>query len=354
MRPMLHFTRKGNLFSQEYCSDNSYLKSDNEDTDHISERESHQLNLCKKIPVKETTSLNLTKHENGKKMINEYIKVRRISRGSYGKVAMYRNIKDGTPYAIKTICKSRLKKVRVTRRETAMENILREVSIMKMLDHPNIVNLIEVIDDQKADHLYMVLEYIEGNPISNIRRMTTRIGETTARSYFKDIISGLIYLHSHNIIHGDIKPENLLLTSSGTVKIGDFSFSYAFEDENDKLSRCPGTPAFTPPECCLDTVYGGKAADTWAAGVTLYYLVVGSFPFLADSIAETYDKIVNSPLSLPEELNPELNDLLQGLLCKDPMHRITLDDAAEHPWVVKEGDRVSIESSCSCRLLRSL
>ncbi|KAK0604535.1 hypothetical protein LWI29_016624 [Acer saccharum] len=267
---------------------------------------------CKKVPVKETTSLILTKNSKRKKMINEYVKERKISRGSYGKVALYRNSKDGTPYAIKTVCKSRLRKVRVTQSESAMENVYREVSILKRLDHPNIVNLFEVIDDQKADHLYMVLDYV------------------------KDIIAGLIYLHSHNIVHGDIKPANLLLTGNGRVKIGDFSFSHAFEDENDELRRCPGTLALTPPECYLDTVYHGKAADTWAIGVTLYYIVVGCFPFLAVNFPETYHQIVNSPLSLPEELDPELKDLLQGLLCKDPMQRIRLDVAAEHPWVTDE------------------
>lgn len=277
---------------------------------------SRETHTCKKVPVKETTSVILTKNPNGKKMINEYVKERQINRGSYGKVALYRNSMDGTPYAMKTICKSRLRRVRVTQSESAMENVYREVSILKRLCHPNIVELFEVIDDQTADHLYMVLEYVEGNPISYISHKQGQTDEKTARSYFKDIIAGVIYLHSHNIIHGDIKPENLLLTGNGRVKIGDFSFSQAFEDENDQLQRCPGTPAFTPPECYLYAVYSGKAADTWATGVTLYYIVAGCFPFLGDNIAETYDKIVNSPLSLPEELDPDLKDLLQGLLCK--------------------------------------
>lgn len=178
--------------------------------------------------------------------------------------------------------------------------------------------------------------------MSNISETKGQIDETTARRYFKDVIAGLIYLHHHNIVHGDIKPENLLVTTSGRVKIVDFSFGHAFEDDNDGLLRCPGTPAFTAPECCSDTVYHGKAADTWAVGVTLYFMVVGCCPFLADSVPETYDKIVHDPLSLPEELNPDLKDLFQGLLCKDPTQRITLNSAAEHPWMVKEGGPVPI------------
>ncbi|XWS08329.1 hypothetical protein CRYUN_Cryun41cG0070100 [Craigia yunnanensis] len=305
---------------------------------------------CKKIPVKETTCIKISQHVNGKKMINDFVKEQKISQGSYGKVVLYRNKNDGTPYAIKKICKSRLCKVRMTQSETAMTNVLREVSIMKMLDHPNIVNLVEVMDDQRCDYLYMVLEYVEGNVIRNLSEIQGHIDETTARRYFKDIIAGLTYLHSHNIVHGDIKPENLLLTKSGRVKIGDFSVSQAFEDDNDELWRCPGTPAFTSPECCLNTVYHGKAADIWATGVTLYYMVVGCYPFLADSLPETYNKIVNCSLLLPEELDTELKDLLQGLLCKDPTLRITLNIVAEHPWVIKEGAIVLPKCSCSCKL----
>ncbi|XVE86118.1 hypothetical protein DITRI_Ditri18aG0010700 [Diplodiscus trichospermus] len=305
---------------------------------------------CKKIPVKETTCIKISKHVNGKRMINDFVKEQKISQGSYGKVVLYREKNDGTPYAIKKICKSRLCKVRMTQSETAMTNVLREVSIMKILDHPNIVNLVEVIDDQICDYLYMVLEYVEGNGIRNLSEIQGHLDETTARRYFKDIIAGLTYLHTHDVVHGDIKPENLLLTKSGRVKIGDFSVSQAIEDDNDELRRCPGTPAFTPPECCLNTVYHGKAADIWAAGVTLYYMVVGCYPFLADSVLETYSKIVNCPLLLPEELHAGLKDLLQGLLCKDPTRRITLDGVAEHPWVVKEGDIVLPKGSCSCKL----
>ncbi|WRX33950.1 Protein kinase domain - like 10 [Theobroma cacao] len=94
-----------------------------------------------------------------------------------------------------------------------------------------------------------------------------------------------------NIVHGDIKPDNLLITSTGTVKIGDFSVSQVFEEDNDELRRSPGTPVFTAPECCLGLTYHGKAADTWA--------------------------IVNNPLNLPNDMNPELRNLLEGLLCKD-------------------------------------
>ncbi|XP_011025193.1 PREDICTED: serine/threonine-protein kinase GRIK1-like isoform X3 [Populus euphratica] len=368
-RPVLPMTSTSNLFSQDDAENIFYqdLSSGNFPVDKNGEQSTpcspRKPRACKKIPVTVTTFVRHSKHSNGRKMINEYVKEKRINQGSYGKVVLYRNINSGTPYAIKVICKSRLRKFRITGSETAMADVLREVSILKTLEHPNIINLVEVIDDQKSDYLYMVLEYVESSTVSNILETKGRIDETTARRYFKDVIAGLIYLHHHNIVHGDIKPENILVTTSGGVKIVDFSFGHAFEtynklflfrnynlqDDNDELLRCPGTPAFIAPECCSDTVYHGKAADIWAVGVTLYSMVLGFCPFLADSVPETCDKIVNSPLPLPEELDSELKDLLQGLLCKDPMQRITLDDVAKHPWVVKEGGPVPVDCLCSCR-----
>ncbi|XVF00307.1 hypothetical protein REPUB_Repub03eG0273600 [Reevesia pubescens] len=356
-KPMLLITAStSNCFSLEHMNNDVEDNGDDVSNEQVWSRKQtipympRKNQTCKKIPVKETNSIKISKHVNGKKMINDFVKEQKISQGSYGKVVLYRNKNDGTPYAIKKICKSRLRKVRMTQSETAMANVLREVSIMKMLDHPNIVNLVEVIDDQRSDYLYMVLEYVEGNGIRNLSEIEEHIDEKIARRYFKDIIAGLTYLHTHNIVHGDIKPENLLLTKSGRVKIGDFSVSQDFEDDNDELWRCPGTPAFTPPEYCLNTVYSGKAADIWAAGVTLYYMVVGCYPFLADSVPETYNKIVNCPLLLPEELDTELKELLQGLLCKDPSLRITLDIVAEHSWVIKEGAIVLPKCSCSYKL----
>ncbi|KAF2283352.1 hypothetical protein GH714_002490 [Hevea brasiliensis] len=274
--------------------------------------------------------------EDGNKMVNEYVRVGKIGAGSYGKVVLYRSSIDGKNYAIKAFHKSHLLKLRVAPSETAMSDVLREVLIMKMLDHPNIVNLIEVIDDPNTDHFYMVLEYVDGKWVWEGSGPPGGIGENTARKYLRDIVSGLMYLHAHNIVHGDIKPDNLLVTRSGTVKIGDFSVSQVFEGDNDELRRSPGTPVFTAPECCLGLTYHGKAADTWAVGVTLYCMILGQYPFLGETLQDTYDKIVNNPLVLPNEMNSQLKDLLEGLLCKDPKQRMTLDSVASHNWVMEK------------------
>ncbi|XP_010503172.1 PREDICTED: serine/threonine-protein kinase GRIK1 [Camelina sativa] len=301
--------------------------------------------ICRQFPVKETNKLVRGEDEDGKKTINEFVRERKIGAGSYGKVVLYRSTVDDKYYAIKAFHKSHLLRLRVAPSETAMGDVLREVMIMKILEHPNIVNLIEVIDDPEFDEFYMVLEYVDGKWAYDD---SGALGENTARKYLRDVVAGLMYLHAHNVIHGDIKPDNLFVTSTGRVKIGDFSVSQVFKDDDDQLRRSPGTPVFTAPECCLGITYGGKSADTWAVGVTLYRMILGLYPFLGDTLQDTYDKIVHNPLIIPDELNPQLRDLIEGLLCKDPNQRMTLKAVAEHPWVTGEDGAIS-EYLCWCK-----
>ncbi|XP_057454744.1 serine/threonine-protein kinase GRIK1-like [Lotus japonicus] len=304
--------------------------------------------VCRRYPVKETTKLVRSEDEDGNRMVNEYIREYKIGSGSYGKVVLYRSSIDGKHYAIKAFHKSHLLKLRVAPSETAMTDVLREVLIMKMIEHPNIVNLIEVIDDPESDDFLMVLEYVEGKWICEGTGRSSALGEESARKYLRDIVPGLMYLHAHNIVHGDIKPDNLLITRHGTVKIGDFSVSQAFEDGNDELRRSPGTPVFTAPECCLGLTYNGKASDTWAVGVTLYCMILGEYPFLGDTLQDTYDKIVNNPAIIPDDIDPQLKNLMEGLLCKDPKLRMTLGDVANHAWVIGNDGPIA-EYSCWCQ-----
>ncbi|KAJ4890532.1 Serine/threonine-protein kinase GRIK1 [Raphanus sativus] len=305
--------------------------------------------ICRQFPVKETNKLIRGEDEDGNKTVNEFVRQRKIGSGSYGKVVLYKSTVDGKDYAIKAFHKSHLLRQRVAPSETAMGDVLREVMIMKILEHPNIVNLIEVIDDPETDDFYMVLEYVDGKWAYDGFGPPGSLGESTARKYLRDVVAGLIYLHAHNVIHGDIKPDNLLVTSTGTVKIGDFSVSQLFkDDDDDQLHRSPGTPVFTAPECCLSVPYRGRAADTWALGITLYLMILGHYPFLGETLQDTYDKIVDDPLIIPDGMNPYLKDLIEGLLCKDPKERMTLKAVAEHPWVIGE-DGDTPEYLCWCK-----
>ncbi|KAF8100446.1 hypothetical protein N665_0224s0029 [Sinapis alba] len=359
LKPDTHSSGTGSEVTSSSRSENEEGEEDEEEVEQKSRskrsdeilkyRLDHGL-ICRQVPVKVTNQLIRGEDEDGNKMINEYVRECKIGSGSYGKVVLYRSSVDGQSYAIKAFHKSQLLRLRVAPSETAMSDVLREVMIMKILEHPNIVNLIEVIDDPETDHFYMVLEYIDGKWVYDGSGLPGALGEKTARKYLRDIVAGLMYLHAHNVIHGDIKPDNLMVTSSGTVKIGDFSVSQVFKDDDDQLRRSPGTPVFTAPECCLVSgiTYSGRAADTWAVGVTLYYMILGQYPFLADTLQDTYDKIVNNPLILPDGLDPLLRDLMEGLLCKDPSERMTLKKVSEHPWFLGEDGHV-LEYFCCCK-----
>ncbi|CAM6098236.1 unnamed protein product [Calypogeia fissa] len=323
----------GKKFDEVDLHETLFTKSS--DTARTSTTDSEDYFISRRTPVKETNRAIRFEDADGNKIINEYVRECKIGTGSYGKVVLHRSKNDNRLYAIKIFHKSRLRKLRVAPAETAMMDVLREVSIMKKLDHPNIVRLVEVIDDPESDHFYMVLEYVEGGWIFEGSGPPGGIGDDIARRYFEDVVAGLAYLHRNNIVHGDIKPENLLISGEGRVKICDFGVSQIFKDANDELRRSPGTPVYTAPECCIGVTYHGKAADVWALGCTLYCMVLGKYPFVGTSLQSTYEKIVKDEFWYSGDMDPDLLDLLQKLLCKDATQRLTIYEAAQHPWVAK-------------------
>lgn len=208
---------------------------------------------------------------------------------------------------------------------------------MKKCHHPNIVCLLEVLDDSssKTNKIYLVLEYLEkgelhwqdakGNPILSMEQ---------ARDVARDVISGLEYLHFQGIIHRDIKPANLLRDQNGTVKISDFGVSYATSLNNGtndelELAKTAGTPAFFAPELCAPIPADGgprppitKKIDIWAFGVTLFCLIYGKLPFSAESEFELFQVIANEPLVFPDEVSefpvPKKNKNFHSIFYNQP------------------------------------
>ncbi|GJP48216.1 hypothetical protein CLOM_g7485 [Closterium sp. NIES-68] len=325
-----------------------------------------------------TRRLTVSRDSEGRKVINEYVRERVIGRGSYAKVVLYRHASTGLMCALKVCCKSRLKRVRVAPGETALMDVQREVRVLQRLQHPHVVQLREVIDDPLADKLYLVFEYVEGRPLfPDDAPPAGGVGEDTARRVFQDVSAALLYVHSQGVVHNDVKPANILCSSQGGAKLSDFGVCQEVTPPNDWQRRSPGTPAFTAPECCtgwcpigngrierkremavnilpyhnfwvagfavwrapcacmpLGAPFRGMAADTWALGCTLFAMTSGRHPFLGTSLMDTYDKIQSEPLILPAGISPSLADLLTRLLHKDPLQRISLAQAAAHPWVL--------------------
>ncbi|XP_055644416.1 probable serine/threonine-protein kinase mkcB isoform X2 [Toxorhynchites rutilus septentrionalis] len=295
--------------------------------------------------------------------LNQYKLLDQIGQGSYGLVKLAYSEEDSTHYAMKILSKRKLlRKAGLMRRgpkrgTSPLDRVYREIAVLKKLDHPNVVKLIEVLDDPLEDSLYLVFELVQHGEVLAIPT-DCPLSEGRAWNIFRDVLLGVEYLHYQRIIHGDLKPANLLLSDSGSVKVADLGVCNEFLGEDAAMNNgsTAGTPAFRSPETLLpgQHVYNGKAADIWALGATLYSLVHGKVPFIATSVPGVYEKIKNDPLQFPptSPISPELRDLIETMLDKDPQLRITLPQIKEHCWVTKFGTQPLPSEEENCRLVQ--
>lgn len=280
--------------------------------------------------------------------LNQYKLMEQIGQGSYGLVKLAYSEEDSTHYAMKILSKKRLLRQaglirRGPRKATSpLDRVYREIAVLKKLDHPNVVKLVEVLDDPIEDSLYMVFELVK---LGEVLRIPTDkpLSEERSWSILRDTLLGLEYLHYQKIIHADIKPGNLLLTEYGNVKIADLGVCNEFfgEEANISSGTTGGTPAFRAPETLVlgQNVYCGKAADVWALGVTLYSLVYGNVPFFGETVPFLYEKIKNDPVMFPQTvtISNQLKNCLLNMLEKDPKKRITIPQLKVNNWVTSEG-----------------
>ncbi|KAK6636455.1 hypothetical protein RUM43_010116 [Polyplax serrata] len=272
--------------------------------------------------------------------------------GSYGLVKLAYNEEDSTYYAMKVLSKKKLlKKAGVfgrtipnrkdpskPYRNSPLEKVYREIAILKKLDHPNVVKLMEVLDDPVEDNLYLVFELVEKGEVLHIPTEQP-LSERETWGYFRNIILGIEYLHYQRIIHRDIKPSNLLLSNTGQIKIADFGVCNEFDGNDAFLSTTAGTPAFLAPEALGNKKFSGKASDIWSIGITMYSFIYGNVPFTDTNIIGLYSKIQNEPIQFPSkpEVSEDLKDLIKNMLHKDPSQRLNLSEIKEHPWVTSYG-----------------
>ncbi|MBW0528382.1 hypothetical protein O181_068097 [Austropuccinia psidii MF-1] len=311
------------------------------------------------IIVKETLDAHSTLSQDGKKQVNQYIIQRELGRGSFGAVQLAVDAETGLEYAIKECSKSRLKRkfareLRVLNQSFDENNdalflIRSEVAIMKKLRHPNVVKLHEVLDVTEEDSLYMVMEYCRGGPLMSRDPNSSEYdgqvkGDTNlARKYFRQLIVGIDYLHSNEVIHHDIKPDNILLSSDRKqIKVVDFGISAMFSKPGDdgSVTRTFGSPGFLSPELLKsepEAIISGTASDIWSMGVTLYCMLTGKLPFGQNLIIDVYHAIENEAPVLPDEWDSELLDLMAKILDKDPRTRIKMKELKSHAWVTHSG-----------------
>ncbi|XP_075218922.1 calcium/calmodulin-dependent protein kinase kinase 1 isoform X2 [Lycorma delicatula] len=313
-------------------------------------------------PLKESRRVSIDK-SGSFLQLNQYRLMDSIGQGSYGLVKLAYNEEDDTHYAMKILSKKKLLKrsgifgrAAPNRKVTTtnpLDRVYREIAVLKKLDHPNIVKLVEVLDDPVEDHLYLVFELLERGEVMHVPT-DNPLSEEQAWSYFRDVILGLEYLHFQRIIHRDIKPSNILLGEDGHVQIADLGVCNEFDGKDACLNNTAGTPAFTAPEAFSSVGnFSGKAVDIWSLGVTLFAFVYGKLPFTADSVPALYAQIQSQPVCLPAEpkISASLHDLIIKMLQKDPAKRITLQEIKEHPWVTANNTSTLPSETENCQLV---
>ncbi|VDO80661.1 unnamed protein product [Schistosoma curassoni] len=201
---------------------------------------------------------------------------------------------------------------------------------MKLLDHPNIVKLFEIIDNDKI--LYLVMEYASGGEVFDYLVAHGRMKEKEARAKFRQIVSAVQYCHQKHIIHRDLKAENLLLDADMNIKLADFGFSNEFSP-GTKLDTFCGSPPYAAPELFQGKKYDGPEVDVWSLGVILYTLVSGSLPFDGQTLRELRERVLRGKYRIPFYMSTDCESLLKKMLVLNPSKRYTLEMVMKDRWM---------------------
>ncbi|KFO25392.1 Serine/threonine-protein kinase MARK1 [Fukomys damarensis] len=213
---------------------------------------------------------------------------------------------------------------------TSLQKLFREVRIMKILNHPNIVKLFEVIETEKT--LYLIMEYASGGEVFDYLVAHGRMKEKEARAKFRQIVSAVQYCHQKCIVHRDLKAENLLLDADMNIKIADFGFSNEFTVGN-KLDTFCGSPPYAAPELFQGKKYDGPEVDVWSLGVILYTLVSGSLPFDGQNLKELRERVLRGKYRVPFYMSTDCENLLKKLLVLNPVKRGSLEQIMKDRWM---------------------
>ncbi|KAL5286417.1 MARK1 family protein [Megaselia abdita] len=255
--------------------------------------------------------------------IGKYKLIKTIGKGNFAKVKLAKHLPTGKEVAIKIIDKTQLN-------PGSLQKLFREVRIMKMLDHPNIVKLFQVIETDKT--LYLVMEYASGGEVFDYLVLHGRMKEKEARVKFRQIVSAVQYCHQKRIIHRDLKAENLLLDSELNIKIADFGFSNEFTP-GSKLDTFCGSPPYAAPELFQGKKYDGPEVDVWSLGVILYTLVSGSLPFDGSTLRELRERVLRGKYRIPFYMSTDCENLLRKFLVLNPAKRASLETIMGDKWM---------------------
>jgi serine/threonine protein kinase len=251
--------------------------------------------------------------------IGDYFLSYKIGSGAMATVFLGGHDRVGGPLAIKQIPKWRLTK------QVTPDELIRTTP---MPIHQNLTELFDILED--SDSLYFVMELAEHGSINRILERDAAQSETACRRIFYEICIGLGHLHNElGLLHQNLHAENVLLDEKDDVRLSDFALSAVLPHSSDR------SPTYTAPEV-IQLEQPSTASDLWSAGVLLYVMATGRFPFEDRALPRLVNKFVNQPLSVPENLSGPLRDLLSKLLQKSPSERIQITDIIRHPWLDAE------------------
>ncbi|XP_052434729.1 SNF-related serine/threonine-protein kinase [Carassius gibelio] len=248
-----------------------------------------------------------------------------LGRGHFAVVKLARHVFTGEKVAVKVIDKTKLDMV-------ATGHLFQEVRCMKLVQHPNIVRLYEVIDTQTK--LYLILELGDGGDMFDyIMKHEEGLNEELAKKYFAQIVHAISYCHRLHVVHRDLKPENVVFfEKQGLVKLTDFGFSNKFQP-GKKLTTSCGSLAYSAPEILLGDEYDAPAVDIWSLGVILFMLVCGQPPFQEANDSETLTMIMDCKYTVPAHVSNACKDLINRMLQRDPKRRASLEEIESHAWL---------------------
>ena len=258
-------------------------------------------------------------------ILKDYILVKDIGEGNFGKVKLSILKSTKEKYAIKILDKQKLK-------SQTKSTLYNEIEIISRLRHPNIIYVDKIIEDTK--NYYIIMEYCEKGELFDYIVEKERLSPIEASVFFYQLINGVDYIHKQGFSHRDLKPENLLLTKEKILKIIDFGLCHDFNDKKVLKTKC-GSPSYAAPEILKGFPYDGFKTDIWCCGIILYAMLCGYLPFDGDDNQEIFQSIVECEPEFPNFLEDDSINLLIWLLNPEPKDRITMEEIKLHPFYLK-------------------
>eukprot|EP00747_Dinoflagellata_sp_TGD_P063651 gnl/TRDRNA2_/TRDRNA2_153553_c0_seq1.p1 gnl/TRDRNA2_/TRDRNA2_153553_c0~~gnl/TRDRNA2_/TRDRNA2_153553_c0_seq1.p1 ORF type:complete len:773 (+),score=126.57 gnl/TRDRNA2_/TRDRNA2_153553_c0_seq1:169-2319(+) len=273
--------------------------------------------------ARDPAEMGSTPRKGRAKSIGHYILLKTIGEGTFGKVKLGTHILTGERVAVKVLEKERIVDI------ADVERVAREIHILKLIRHPHIIQLYEIIETPRQ--LYLIMEYARRGELFDWIVVNQKATEREACRFLHQILAGVEKIHAMSVVHRDLKPENLLLDEQQDIKIVDFGLSNTYQDGQLLQTAC-GSPCYAAPEMIKGDSYVPGMVDIWSCGVILFALVSGYLPFEDPSHKKLYQKILAAEYEMPSFVSKEVSDLVAGMLTTDPTKRMTLVDIRQHVW----------------------